>query len=407
MNIVPLINGVGQTGFFTNRAFLPAFMTAATLRYGDSVPFVSSTGLIDQAAETPTWFTHEYTVLGLGALAALEVAAEKIPEAREFKAETDRYLKAGMAAVTYMGVASATDIAFAEEIIQKAGILDIFPAFLTAIAVFFSSGARNSMMLVLAEADEEDDLGLQQLISWGEDLWVIGGLILLLFFPIFMLCVIGISIGVLMAMQKWSEVREERKRVPCANCGTQIYPCAMACPSCSTPVTQPVKIGFLGGSKKKPCPSIQDQPYRLVEKRRCPVCATRFPNRAMKQTCEACSHELMSESGFQEAYMGYVDRRLPGVLIVSTLLSLIPVIGLVPGVLVYRMQLVAPYRRYIPLGRRLVTKWLMRFLFFFLIMFQWVPILGGLTVPVMALLSHSAYRGAFGKTLVKNGLAEK
>jgi hypothetical protein len=59
------------------------------------------------------------------------------------------------------------------------------------------------------------------------------------------------------------------------------------------------------------------------------------------------------------------------------------------------MAIVAPFRRYIPLGKRLVLKWLIRLFFFFLIAIQWVPLLGGFVVPVMAIVNYGAYRSAF------------
>jgi hypothetical protein len=173
----------------------------------------------------------------------------------------------------------------------------------------------------------------------------------------------------------------------------------MACPSCRTAVDQPKAIGFFGGSKQQPDTNLDAHPYRLVEKKRCPACATRFARRTPRQTCAACSHELFADADFARKYADRVGRRLPLVLLVSFLFSLIPVVGLIPGVIYYRLTLIAPYRRYIPLSRSFVLKWVIRIFFFVLIAFQWVPGLGGFVVPVMALVSYVSYRGTFHRML--------
>ncbi len=88
---------------------------------------------------------------------------------------------------------------------------------------------------------------------------------------------------------------------------------------------------------------------------------------------------------------------------VSLLFSLVPVVGLIPGVIYYRLALVAPFRRYIPRGRTLLLRWGIWLLFLVLVLLQWVPLLGGLVVPTMALVSYKVYRTAF-TAMVSEGL---
>jgi hypothetical protein len=309
-------------------------------------------------ADAPVWFTSNTSLIILGVLAALELAATKSPEARELLAEVDKYLKTLMALVTYLGIASAADVAFAEEVVQRAG-----------------------------------------LFSWAEDVWSIAGPLLLILYPLVMLMLIGIVVGLFVLARKWAEAREEKAKVPCSNCGQPVYAHAMACPACRTAVAEPRAVGFFGGSKARADANLDAHPYRLVEKKRCPVCATRFARRTPHQSCEACGHALFADTDFARRYANRVGRRLPLVLVVSFAFSLIPVIGLIPGVIYYRLTLIAPYRRYIPLSRSFVLKWLIRIFFFVLIAFQWVPVLGGFAVPVMALVSYVSYRGTFHRML--------
>jgi len=350
--IIPLlIQGIGSIGFFSSRAFLPAFITACALRYGPHIGWLADSFLLKDMADAPVWFTSNTCLIILGALAALELVATKVPEARQLLTEVDKYLKSGMALVTYLGIASAADGAFAKEALQQAGMFDVLPAAVVAIAVYFISAARGAVLSIFMEADEDDDAGVQGLLSWAEDVWSVAGPLLLILFPIVMLILIGLVAGLFVLARKWAEAREEKAKVPCTHCGQSIYAHAMACPACQTPVAEPKAVAFFGGSKKQPDTNLDAHPYALVEKKRCPVCATRFTQRIPRQTCEACTHELFADADFARTYVNRVGSRLPLVLVVSFLFSLVPVIGLIPGVIYYRLALIAPYRRYIPLSR--------------------------------------------------------
>ena len=76
-------------------------------------------------------------------------------------------------------------------------------------------------------------------------------------------------------------------------------------------------------------------------------------------------------------------------------LGFIPVVGLIPGIIHYRLVLVAPYRRYLPRRTTLLLRWGVRLVSLGLIAFQWVPVIGGLSIPAMALLNHTVYRNRF------------
>ena len=82
-------------------------------------------------------------------------------------------------------------------------------------------------------------------------------------------------------------------------------------------------------------------------------------------------------------------------LLVSAGFSMIPVIGLIPGVIYYRLTIIGPLRRYIPRTRTILLRWLVRIAIFLLIMLQWIPVAGIFAVPAMALLNYSVYRSAF------------
>ena len=61
----------------------------------------------------------------------------------------------------------------------------------------------------------------------------------------------------------------------------------------------------------------------------------------------------------------------------------------------YRLSIVAPFRRYIPPGRGLLLRWVVRVAVIVLDAFQWVPVAGGLAVPPMVPINLVAYRSAY------------
>ncbi len=395
MDINSLIHGFGSVGMFSSRAFLPALVTAVTLRYGSAIPYIESLNLLKNATQEPTWFTHGGTITALGLLSILEIAADKMPEARTALAEIDGYSKTALAGLSYLGLLSAVDIQFIKENISQAGVTDTFAVLIVAGAVLTGSKLRVNLLNALREADEDDDLGIQSLISWAEDIWATVGIFALLLFPIFMLLLNGVALTILFLAQKFAQYREEKSKVECGDCRESVYRSALACPHCGAKREKPDKLGILGQSKHEAEDDLEAPPYYLVAKKRCPVCATRFPKRSVHQTCEACGHQLMGEKEFARSYLSRIRKRVPVVCGVSFLLSLIPVIGLVPGVIYYRLRLVAPFRQYVPLGRRLFIKLLIMLLFFVLIGLQWIPGIGGFVVPAMALISYGVFSAQF------------
>lgn len=395
LDISTLLFAIGLPALFASRAFVPAFLSALLLRYGHHFPVLSGIEFLKATGAEPGWFTHNLTIFVLGVLAAIEIAAMKSPEAEELLQTMDKHLKAAVAALSALGVLSAGDRAFLDGAIQQAGIGDTIIVLLVGGATWFLAALRGGIVDILVESDEDDDLGIRGLLSWCEDIWAGLGVILLLLYPAAMLLVICVITGILELLRRYFAWREEKAKVACDSCGETNYPCAMACHKCQTPFAKPRAIGFFGQAKAGPSPNREEHAYRLAEKKRCPVCATRLKERDPRQTCPSCGHELFSDRTFVDHYVSMVSSRLPTVLIVGALFSLIPVIGLIPGVIYYRVRLVGPFRRYMGLGKRFFMKWGLRLLFFLLIGLQLVPLVGALVVPIMALLGYGVYRSAF------------
>lgn len=398
-------------GLFASRAFLPAFAAALIMRFGpawglDDVGMLKALGVTG----TPTWFTSDLSLLILGLLAGLEIAATKNPDARALLNEVDKYAKPVMAALTLFGVASAGDAAFAEGLIggnlwihslALAPVLAIGLTWSSAAAAICAAGTfaiattRAYVVGLFIDADEDDDAGLQKLLSWAEDIWAMFGLFFFILFPLVMLVLIGLVTGFIMLLGWWARRREEASKVPCERCGEPMYRCAMACGNCRTPNENICDIGLLGQSNCDDPADASTQPYRLAEAKRCPTCAVKLQERRPRQACENCGDDPFADPAFTRAYVDRISARLPWVLLLCAGLGLIWIVGVIPAVIVYRMALVAPLRRYVPRGRNLAMKWSLRLVFFVLLATQLIPGIGAVTVPAMALLSFLAYRQIF------------
>ncbi|MEO0515125.1 MAG: hypothetical protein AAF086_07510 [Planctomycetota bacterium] len=415
MIISLLIQALGAMGLFASRAFVPAFAAALILRFGPNMG-LSDFGMLSalgiEKGGVPTWFTSDLSLIVLGILAGLEIAATKNPDARAILNELDKYAKPLMAALTVMGVASAGDTAFATGLIssiEATGGLTLavvpvlaigltwssIPAAISAAGTFVIASTRSFVMGLFIDADEDDDIGLQKLISWGEDLWAMFGLFFFILFPFIMLALIGLATGFVFLVKWWVHRKEEQSRVPCVSCGELMYRCAMKCGRCKTPNDNICDVGFLGQSDTNDPADVATQPYQLAEAKRCPTCATKLEERRPRQACEVCGDDPFADPAFAQAYVDRVSARLPLILLACAGLGLIWIVGVIPAVILYRMTLVAPFRRYIPRGRNFAMKWGLRLVFFILLALQIFPAVGAVTVPIMALLSFLAYRQMF------------
>lgn len=402
MDLSTLLYLTGASGFFTSRAFIPAFFTAVFLRYGHLFPWLGDQEFLQTTGSEPTWFTNNWTILALGTLSIIEVGATKIPEAQELLDSIHKYAKTGLGALAAMGVLGAKDVGFIEQTISQASVLDSVIAAIFAGAVFFFNTLRSGFMELLMMADPDDDMGIRNLISWFEDLWSSFGVFLLIIYPFLIIGILGILLAVFVLARKYAEYKEDKSRIPCPSCNELMYACATACPKCHAAVASPKDVGFFGQTVDRPGQPGKEHEFRLVSKRRCSSCAARIKERRLPQNCPECGHAILGDPADQEAYLAKVRNRLPKVLGITFLMSLVPVLGIIPGVIYYRISLVAPLRTYIPAGTGFLLKWGVRLIFLVLISLQLVPGLGGFMVPIMALISYFLYAGYFSRMLGDN-----
>ncbi|ETX02782.1 MAG: hypothetical protein ETSY2_34795 [Candidatus Entotheonella gemina] len=107
----------------------------------------------------------------------------------------------------------------------------------------------------------------------------------------------------------------------------------------------------------------------------------------------------MKEEEFVKNYIHYITQQLPKVLIVTFGLSLIPIIGLIIGLIYSRLSIIAPFQQYIPIRQKLISRWMLKILFFFLITIHFVPLIGGFVAPIISYINFYTFKSLFLKQI--------
>lgn len=402
MNFSAICQSLSLLGISPSRAFLPAFIAAVALR-----------SQVDPAAD-PHWFTHDVTIIVLGVLALLEFAANKNDDARQLLETIDLYYKPVVSALISMGMITSSEAAVLDAIHQTPEVagggtlitvasLGFFgwsvSAILSAgvaVGTFFLALVRSEVLEWLRDLDDDNSTGLHTLISWCEDGWVFFAALLLVFLPILLiLLTLLVMLGVYL-LRRYLEHREEADKGSCGNCGASVYRSAPNCPSCLTEQPTVAAVGVLGQPGDEAAPDRKAHQLDLLGVRRCPRCATRLPERAVRQTCTACSYEIPDGYLFPGPFLEKLAARQNRVLVICLLCSAIPVLGMIPGIVYFRLVWIAPLRRYLSWRTGFTRKWLLRIANFAMLgLFSWVPLLSALVVPCMALLAFRVYKSAF------------
>lgn len=401
MNPLSLLFGVGSVGPFASRVFLPALVTALLVRFGVHIPLLQHLLILQHVHHQPAWFTSDAAIIVLAVLAGLEIFGQKNPEIRNFFHEIDIYLKPALALLTSLGVMQATDSAFLQQVaVKHANLLDGLVPLGVAVATFKVASLRKGVAKLTY--DHLDGTHADHLLNWAEDAWAGAGAVIVVLFPVLACLLVAAGVGALALVKRRVDVREENAKLACPSCSTLNYASAITCVSCRQPLPGPRAVGFLGQSRLDVAAELDTHPFRLMEKRRCPVCATKLPPRKPLEPCPACGDSTRVTPAFTGAYIAYITRRLPMVLAVCFALSLVPIVGLIFGLVYARATLVLPFSQYLPAGRQFLLRWGIRILFLVLMVVQVIPLLGGFVVPVMAFISFGAYRETYRRVLNRN-----
>jgi hypothetical protein len=405
--LTTLLTVTGASGFFASRAFLPALLTGLALRFGSHVPLLCDVNLIAHTGAVPPWFTGDVALVALAVLTVLESQQERIPEVAEAFALVSKHLRVSLSILTALGLLQTDDAKFLEAVsvpVAQAGFSAVLAPFPLAVAAgtgamtWLGAGLRDAVIGWLRDIDPEDALHLQRLFHWAETSWVGVGVVALLLAPILVALILVVVFAALGLWRRRQQAAEQRQLVPCSQCQQPMLPAAISCGHCQAPHPAPRAITWLGAVGQTPVTSIAEQQLALLATHRCRVCASRLPSQPMATVqCPTCQDKPLGALDQREAYLAGVALRLPGVLGLAALAGMVPVLGLAVGLVLVRLRLVAPLAGWLPLGRRLHTKWLLRIGFVALAAIQVVPLVGAALVPLYALLSWQLYQRTFAK----------
>ncbi len=394
MSLASVLYSLASVPMFASRPFLAAFVTAMLARFGHDIPWLRDREVILALSRAPEWFTNGWTLFALGALAAAEVFAAKHSEVRALMHDFDGVVKSAVAVLVSLALLdkdTADTIRHIER--QGLGTQGFLVAGIGALT-WFAAALRRALFGFVAEIDDHDDIGLQSVLNWLENSWTVLGLLFLVVLPLVALVLSALTVLGLFLAAKAAERAEQRTKIPCAACGRPVFPHATACPMCRHPLAAPRAVGVFGQPKAKAAGDVVLHRFALVARKRCPVCATRLVKRAVQQPCPECGTVTFENRAAFESYLAALHARLPKTLLVCLGFSAIPVLGVIPGVVYYRLTLVSGLRGYVPPLRGCLARVAVRVVSWVLIAVQPIPLVGALVLPIMCFATYGIYRHA-------------
>ena len=397
-----ILYSLATVPLFASRPFLAAFLTALLARWGTHIPWLGDKEVVIALSQSPEWFRSGWCLLVLLLLATGEVLSAKHAEVRAVMEELDAWVKSAVALLVALALIDKSDADTIHKIQRQGlGVGSIWSVFVAG-GVWCAAKLRQGALSIVHEIDDHDDIGLQTALSWAENSWVVLGVFFFVIAPALALCLALLATAGMWLARRWAEKEEERKRIPCANCATPVYPHALRCPACATPLASPRAVGVFGQPKQHAAEDLGRQRFLLIARKRCPVCATRLVKRAVQQPCPACRTVTFASLREFEEYRRDIDARLWKTLFVCLCFSAIPVVGVIPGVIYYRLNLVTGFRGYIPPVSGCFARIWVRFVHWGLILLQPVPLFGALMLPLMCWSTYAVYRRALDVSVRKS-----
>lgn len=406
---MPLFATLSATPAFAGRAFLTLFIIAAFGRFGTDLPILTD-GVVASLEALPSWLTGDTSLIILGILAALEIAADKIPEAREALSFVDEYIKPTLSALITLQFLTPE---FSETLSPVLGLSELGVAatfFPIAIVIALVAGGitwsiattRNRILQPISDIDSGGETALATTISWLTDIGSLLFVVIAIIAPILGFALLVIVLALVALIRLALAKREKSREVTCPSCRAKHSVAAIQCPECHVPHNA-LQLGLLGLTvSKNHVVNTQSHQFDLLKWRRCPCCAEKLPKRELRQTCPRCKTVTFATAEDAKAYLNNLETLFSKAILLIALVGLIPVIGLVFGVIYGRIKVISGARIY--LGR--FTNWVSRLavmlISFILLWFQAVPLFGALAVAAMTTVSFSYFRSRFRKEIERS-----
>ncbi|WP_322487517.1 hypothetical protein [Chloroflexus sp.] len=339
-------------------------------------------GFVNRLVKTGVGFGVQYQMMNSQMEQILDLLAQTLPS------DVVAALSTGVAVATVAPLAAQP----ADGLAWLAQPIAFVWSSIVTVAIWIISGIRASIIALISLMDPGGHLGLLKLFSWGDGGWTITTTVVLIFFPLLALLLAGLTVLGLWLIRRYFELRERKMLIACHHCGSQMHPAALECPACRQANQQPRMVGWIGQPRPEPVTDPAAHRMALIKHRRCPSCATRLKNRAVQQACPACATVTFTDVAQVNSFLRVLDRQLPRTLLVSGLLGLVPVIGVVPAIIYYRLSLIASLQSYVPASIGCFTNWILRIVAIFLIGMQSIPGIGIFAIPALCLITYTVQR---------------
>lgn len=413
MSITAALQGLAGAGVFASRAFLPLFIVALVARFPELVswmPFVPDQPVA--LSDRMGWLVSDWCVIALGVLALVEIRLDKSAELRELLSDVEPWVKGAVAFAATFGLLDGEAASLVDQLATpaallapKAGLVAVVAmAVAVAVAVVFAARLRTRMLEHVAAADPDGGLGLLRFTSRVEDLWAVGGILLVLLAPL----VAALLAVVLVLAVTWAdrrlEQRAEARRRPCGNCAELLRAESAACAHCGTPrAADEAPSSRAWPDRWIPASdATAERALELLAQGRCPSCAERRdPRSLLSNQTHGCRWPAVTEPsgglgvGWTERLDAHLGRRALVIAGLSFVLGLLPVIGAVFALVFGRLRVAVPYRRYLSFGGKLGSRWLARALTVLLVMLSGVPAVSAVAAPALVYVQLAAHRRAF------------
>ncbi len=268
-------------------------------------------------------------------------------------------------------------------------VQDLLPLGLAASAAFLCSRQWSAFRSELVDLDPTGILRLGLIVGAAEVLWTLGVAVITASDPRLALGIVGVSalttVTSAVAMRLW----ERRAEAPCEACGKALHACALVCRHCKAQRT-PSRASWNGRPRKVPALSVPHQQLALTAVGRCARCALPAGSELLA-TCRHCGEPRLTLQEAQQ-FLAAVDRRLPVTLAVCAAFSAVPLFGIVAGGLYYRLSRSGSLRRYVPWHRKLLARIFVTLATLLLVLVQFVPFIGIISVPAICFLNYAVDR---------------
>ncbi len=371
---------------------------------------ISTTTPLALLTALPEWLTSPTSIGVLCVLSIIEYIYNKSPDMRQLFPFGESELKGIFAATLCFSLVGGN----IEDLVQHfkhVGVTSDFAGFISIEYVWsfvvgcltwFVSGLRNGVYFLLTEMDPTDEIGVRNLLSFVETSLGIFGPLFVVLMPLAAVIVAGLAVLILFLIKYQLEKREAKQYRACTNCGYENHLCAPNCGQCNTVIQAPVAVGWFGQATETPITDLQQHKLALLENKRCSYCAARSKENGLNIDCEVCGKPFFGTIEEIDAYLAHLRKKLPKTLLVTAAFSAIPIVGIIPGILYYRLTLISGLRLYLPRISNFWARWFVRLGSLTLLFLQWIPGLGIVSLPLMCLLNYGVYSSSFNRQREKH-----